>query len=164
MERIGLCRHISLQSSWSGGLHLYFSLPKKVNTYDAACLIKWACLKAGLIITPGHLELFPNTKNYVLYDPENPNQQFSLYNGLRLPCQPTTGSFLLDPDFNPISDRTFQQDYPEVFDKVTQTKEPNQNQIKAQQATERIKQTVAKLEAENRFPQGAVERTIAKTG
>lgn len=302
MEKIGLCRHISLQSSWSGGLHLYFSLPKKVNTYDAACLIKWACLKAGLIITPGHLELFPNTKNYVPYDPENPNQQFSLYNGLRLPCQPGTGSFLLDSDFNPISDRietfldwaerdaqgqdfakfkrllktarkrlqkiekrinkklsqnaqewkkdletiittgwtghgetndllsrmvryaivflgetgkslrnwvkqvatnapgykkwcrhrheidkkieywcrstennkrylpyrnfpgrdrTFQQDYPEAFEKVTQTKEPNQNQLKAQQATERIKQTVAKLEAENRFPIGAVERTRA---
>ncbi|MDJ0899698.1 MAG: hypothetical protein QNJ55_12890 [Xenococcus sp. MO_188.B8] len=302
MERIGLCRHISLQSSWSGGLHLYFSLPKKVNTYDAACLIKWACLKAGLIITPGHLELFPNTKNYVPYNPKNPNQQFSLYNGLRLPCQPGTGSFLLDSDFNPVSDRietfldwaerdaqgqdfakfkrllktarkrlqklekrihkklsqnaqewkkdletiittgwtghgetndllsrmvryaivflgetgkslrnwvkqvatnapgyqkwcrhrheidkkieywcrstennqrylayrsfpgrdrTFKQDYPEAFDKVTQPKEPNQNQLKAQQATERIKQTVAKLEAENRFPQGAVERTIA---
>jgi len=302
MEKIGLCRHISLQSSWSGGLHLYFSLPKKVNTYDAACLMKWACLKAGLIITPGHLELFPNTKNYVPYDPENPNQQFSLYNGLRLPCQPGTGSFLLDSDFNPVSDRietfldwaeqdaqgqdfaklkrllktarkrlqklekrinkklsqnaqewkkdletiittgwtghgetndllsrivryaivflgetgkslrnwakqvatnapgyqkwcrhhheidkkieywcrssennqrylayrnfpkrdrTFQQDYPEAFEKVTQSKEPNQNQLKAQQATERIKQTVAVLEAENRFPQGAVERTIA---
>ena len=302
MEKIGLCRHISLQSSWSGGLHIYFSLPKKVNTYDAACLMKWACLKAGLIITPGHLELFPNTKNYVPYDSSNPNQQFSLYNGLRLPCQPGTGSFLLDPDFNPISDRietfldwaeqdaqgqdfakfkrllktarkrlqklekrinkklsqnalewkkdletiittgwtghgetndllsrivryaivflgetgkslrnwvkqvatnapgyqkwcrhrheidkkieywcrstennqrylayrnfpkrdrTFQQDYPEAFDKVTQTKEPNQNQIKAQLATERIKQTVAKLEAENRFPIGAVERTLA---
>ena len=302
MERIGLCRHIYLQSSWSGGLHIYFSLPKKVNTYDAACLMKWACLKAGLIITPGHLELFPNTKNYVPYDSSNPNQQFSLYNGLRLPCQPGTGSFLLDPDFNPISDRietfldwaerdaqgqdfakfkrllktarkrlqklekrihkklsqnalewkkdletiittgwtghgetndllsrmvryaivflgetgkslrnwvrqvatnapgykkwcrhrheidkkieywcrstennkrylpyrnfpgrdrTFQQDYPEAFEKVTQTKEPNQNQLKAQQATERIKQTVAKLEAENRFPSGAVERTRA---
>ena len=302
MERIGLCRHISLQSSWSGGLHIYFSLPKKVNTFDAACLMKWACLKAGLIIAPGHLELFPNTKNYVPYDSSNPNQQFSLYNGLRLPCQPGTGSFLLDKDFNPVSDRietfldwaeqdaqgqdftkfkrmlktgrkrlqklekrinkklsqnaqewkedletiittgwtghgetndllsrivryaivflgetgkslrnwakqvatnapgyqkwcdhhheidkkieywcrstennkrylayrnfpkrdrTFKQDYPEAFDKVTQTKEPNQNQIKAQQATERIKQTVAKLEAENRFPKGAVERTIA---
>lgn len=302
MERIGLCRHIYLQSSWSGGLHIYFSLPKKVNTYDAACLMKWACLKAGLIITPGHLELFPNTKNYVPYDPKNPNQQFSLYNGLRLPCQPGTGSFLLDKDFNPISDRietfldwaerdaqgqdfakfkrllktarkrlqklekriskklsqnalewkkdletiittgwtghgetndllsrmvryaivflgetgkslrnwvkqvatnapgyqkwcrhrheidqkieywcrstennqrylayrnfpqgdrTFQQDYPEAFDRVAKSKEPNQNQLKAQQATERIKQTVAKLEAENRFPQGAVERTIA---
>ncbi|MEM6611236.1 MAG: hypothetical protein AAF652_03095 [Cyanobacteria bacterium P01_C01_bin.72] len=302
MEKIGLCRHISLQSSWSGGLHLYFSLPKKVNTYDAACLMKLACLKAGLIITSGHLELFPNTKNYVPYDPENPNQQFSLYNGLRLPCQPKTGSFLLDADFNPVSDRidtfldwaeqdaqgqdfakfkrllktarkrlqklekrinkklsqnaqewkedletiittgwtghgetndllsrivryaivflgetgkslrnwakqvatnapgyqkwcrhhheidkkieywcrstennqrylayrnfpagnrTFKQDYLEAFEKVTQPKEPNQNQIKAQQATERIKQTVAKLEAENRFPQGAVERTLA---
>ena len=302
MEKIGLCRHISLQSSWSGGLHLYFSLPKKVNTFDAACLIKWACLKAGLIITPGHLELFPNTKNYVLYDPSNPNQQFSLYNGLRLPCQPGTGSFLLDSDFNPVSDRiktfldwaeqdaqgqdfakfkrllktarkrlqkqekriskklsqnalewkkdletiittgwtghgetndllsrivryaivflgetgkslrnwakqvatnapgyqkwcrhrheidkkieywcrstennkrylayrnfpkrdrTFQQDYPEAFEKVTQPKEPNQNQLKAQQATERIKQTVAQLKAENRFPSGAVERTLA---
>ena len=302
MEKIGLCRHISLQSSWSGGLHLYFSLPKKVNTYDAACLIKWACLKAGLIITPGHLELFPNTKNYVPYSPENPNQQFSLYNGLRLPCQPGTGSFLLDKDFNPVSDRietfldwatqdaqgqdfakfkrllktarkrlqklekrihkklsqnaqewkedletiittgwtghgetndllsrivryaivflgetgkslrnwakqvainapgykkwcdhhheidkkieywcrstennkrylayrnfpkrdrTFQQDYPEAFDKVTQSKLPTLNQLKAQLASQRIKQTVAVLEAENRFPLGAVERTKA---
>jgi hypothetical protein len=302
MEKIGLCRYISLQSSWSGGLHIYFSLPKKVSTYDAACLMKWACLKAGLIISPGHLELFPNTKNYVPYDPNNPNQRFSLYNGLRLPCQPGTGSFLLDEDFNPVSDRietflnwaeqdglgqdfakfnrllktarkrlqklekkitkklsenaqewkkdletiittgwtghgetndllsrmvryaivflgetgkslrdwvkqvvinapgykqwcrhrheidkkieywcrstennkrylpyrnltkrdrTFKQDYPEAFNQVTQTKKPTQNQIKAELATERIKATVAKLEAENRFPLGAVERTRA---
>ena len=264
--------------------------------------MKWACLKAGLIISPGHLELFPNTKNYVPYSPENPNQQFSLYNGLRLPCQPGTGSFLLDKDFNPVGDRietfldwaatdaqgqdfakfkrllktarkrlrklekrinkklsenalewkedletiittgwtghgetndllsrivryaivflgetgkslrnwakkvatnapgyqkwcrhhheidkkieywcrstennqrylayrnfpkrdrTFKQDYPEAFDKVTQSKPPTLNQLKAQQATERIKQTVAVLEAENRFPNGAVERTKA---
>ena len=302
MEKIGLTRHIKLQSSWSGGLHVYFSLPKEVNTYDAACLMRWACLKAGLVVTPGHLELFPNTKNYVPYDPENPNQQFSLYNGLRLPCQPKTGSFLLDSDFLTVSDRietfldwaeqdaqgqdfakfkrllktarkrlqklqkriskklsqnaqewkkdletiittgwtghgetndllsrivryaivflgetgkslrnwvkqvattspgyqkwcrhrheidqkieywcrstennqrylpyrnfpgrdrTFKQDYPEAFEKVARSKEPNQNQLKAQQATERIKQTVAQLEAENRFPSGAVERTIA---
>ena len=105
MEKIGLTRHIKLQSSWSGGLHIYFSLPKEVNTYDAACLMRWACLKAGLVVTPGHLELFPNTKNYVPYNPENPKQQFSLYNGLRLPCQPGTGSFLLDADFNPVGDR-----------------------------------------------------------
>ncbi|MCC0179201.1 hypothetical protein I4641_19750 [Waterburya agarophytonicola K14] len=37
MEKIGLVRYIKLQSSWSGGLHIYFSLPKEVNTYDAAC-------------------------------------------------------------------------------------------------------------------------------
>ena len=302
MERIGLCRYISLQSSWSGGLHIYFSLPEKVNSYDAACLMKWACLKAGLIITPGHLELFPNTKNYVPYDPSNPDQRFSLYNGLRLPCQPGTGSFLLDKDFNPVSDRigdflayaeqdaegqdfakfqrllktarkrvkklekkihkklsqnaqewkedletiittgwtghgetndllsrivryaivflgetgkalrdwvkqvvinapgykkwcnhcheidkrieywcrstennkrylpyrnfpegdrSFKEDYPEAFDRVTKPKEPTKNQKKAEEATERIKKTVEKLEAENRFPIGAVERTKA---
>lgn len=105
MKKIGLVRFTFVQSSWSSGLHVYFSLPKAVKTYDVACLMRWAVLRSGLIIAPGHLELFPNTKNYVPYDPENPKQQFSLYNGLRLPCQPGTGSFVLDADFNPVSDR-----------------------------------------------------------
>ena len=77
-------------------------------------------------------------------------------------CRSTENNQRYQPYRNfPQRDRTFKQDYPEAFEKVTQPKEPNQNQIKAQLATERIKQTVVKLEAENRFPNGAVERTIA---
>ena len=105
MEKIGLTEYIKVQSSSSEGLHIYFSLPKAVNTFNAACLMRWTCLNAGLIITPGHLELFPNVKEYVPYSPNNKEQRFSLYNGLRLPCQPGTGSFVLDDDFNPHSDR-----------------------------------------------------------
>jgi hypothetical protein len=92
LENWGINRLVFLQSSFSQGLHLYFFFSKPVCTFKLACVMKKAAHDAGLTLKNGHLEAFPNTKTY--------NRQ---YQGHRLPLQ--EGSFLLDKDFVPYSDR-----------------------------------------------------------
>lgn len=99
MEEIGLCRHVLTQSSTSGGLHLIYPLSAEVPTFKAACLLKTTLEGAGLEIKKGQLESFPNLKRY------SKNGKPSLYNGIRLPLQPGSGSYLLDDDLNTVSDR-----------------------------------------------------------
>lgn len=96
MESIGLCRHVPLRSSESGGLHLYLPLPKSVGTFNLACAIKFALFDHCIELKSGQVEAFPNTKPY------GQDGKFTLYNGLRLPLQ--TGSYLLDEDLQPYSD------------------------------------------------------------
>jgi hypothetical protein len=100
LEKVGLCRHVFIQSSHNGGVHLYTPLPAAVPTFKAACVLKAALERAGLKIEKGKLEIFPNPKRYA-----KPGEEPSRYNGLRLPLQPGSGSYLLDDDFNPVSDR-----------------------------------------------------------
>jgi hypothetical protein len=100
LEKVGLCRHVLIQSSHNGGVHLYTPLPAAVPTFKAACVLKAALERAGLKIEKGKLEIFPNPKRYA-----KPGEEPSRYNGLRLPLQPGSGSYLLDDDFNPVSDR-----------------------------------------------------------
>ncbi len=92
LESWGLCRFITLQSSLSQGLHLYFHLERPVNTFRLACVMNKAAQDAGLEIKNGQLETFPNTKAYN-----------NLYQGHRLPLQ--EGSCLLDKDYIPYSER-----------------------------------------------------------
>lgn len=97
LESIGLVRSLNERSSDSGGLHIWFSLPEKVNTFKLACAIATTLLKDGFVIGKGRLEIFPNIKAY------SPNPlEPTYYNGLRLPLQ--QGSYILDDSFNPISD------------------------------------------------------------
>jgi hypothetical protein len=97
LESIGLVRSVNTRSSDSGGLHIWFSLPEKVNTFKLACAIATTLLKAGFVIGKGKLEVFPNIKPY------SPNPlEPTYYNGLRLPLQ--QGSYILDDNLNPISD------------------------------------------------------------
>lgn len=91
MEAIGLCRYLLLRSSTSGGVHLYFPLAEPVNTLGLACAAHAALTAAHIPIAGGTCELFPNKKAF--------NAE---HNGHRLPLQ--HGSFILDDDFNPISD------------------------------------------------------------
>ncbi len=98
LEAIGLCRHVCIQSSDSEGIHLIFSLPEPLPTFKIACLVKATLEAAGLEIKPGQLEVFPNPKRFAK------NGEFSEYNGVRLPLQPNSGSYLLDDDLNIISD------------------------------------------------------------
>lgn len=98
LEAIGLCRHVLIQSSDSEGIHLIFSLPSPLPTFKIACLVKTTLEAAGLEIKPGQLEVFPNPKRFAK------NGEFSEYNGVRLPLQPNSGSYLLDDDLNIISD------------------------------------------------------------
>ena len=93
MESMGLCRCVIVRSSHSYGLHLYFPLPSKVNTFLLACAANYALEKTGLTIKKGTLETFPNVKGFDMQ-----------YNGLRLPLQPQSGSFLLDENLDPYSD------------------------------------------------------------
>lgn len=96
LESIGLVRFLKVRSSNSGGLHIYIPLSEKVNTFKLACAIATTLLKAGFVIGKGKLEIFPNTKPY------SPNPlEPTYYNGLRLPLQ--QGSYILDDNFNPIS-------------------------------------------------------------
>ncbi len=101
LENWGICRFITLQSSLSQGLHLYFHLERPVNTYRLACVMNKAAQDAGLEIKNGQLETFPNTKAYN-----------NLYQGHRLPLQ--KGSYLLDKDYTPYSARL--EDFLEAAD------------------------------------------------
>ena len=99
-ESIGLCRFAVIFSSFSEGVHIYFPLPEAVNTFNLACALRMVVESAGFKIKGGQLELFPNTKTYK----KNRNgNNFSHFNGHRLPLQPETGSTLLDSSLNPYS-------------------------------------------------------------
>ncbi len=98
LEAIGLCRHVCIQSSESQGIHLIFPLSEAQHTFKAACLVKTTLEAAGLEIKSGQLEVFPNPKRFAK------NGQYTNYNGVRLPLQPNSGSYLLDEDLNIISD------------------------------------------------------------
>jgi len=98
LETIGIARTIPIQSSVSGGVHLYIPLPTEIPTFDLACVIEQCLLAQGFEVDKGHLEIFPNTKTYGV-------DRFIEYNGHRLPLQPQSGSCLLDDDLNPIGDR-----------------------------------------------------------
>lgn len=93
-EKIGLCRHMLVRSSESGGLHVYFFLPEPVPTFGLACAMKFALLDEGLQLGGGQLEIFPNVKAYSKNKPTN-------YNAHRLPLQ--VGSYLLDCDCQPVT-------------------------------------------------------------
>lgn len=90
LEEWGICRVVPIQSSSNKGIHLYFFLDRPVSTFRLACVMRNASANAGLILSGGQLEAFPNTKAYN-----------SLYQGHRLPLQ--DGSFLLDEEYNPYS-------------------------------------------------------------
>ncbi|MGK7944633.1 MAG: hypothetical protein AB4058_09195, partial [Microcystaceae cyanobacterium] len=98
LEAIGLCRHVLIQSSDSQGIHLIFPLPEPQHTFKTACLVKTTLEAAQLEIKTGQLEIFPNPKRYAKKGKK------SHYNGVRLPLQPNSGSYLLDDDLNIISD------------------------------------------------------------
>ncbi|ACC85371.1 hypothetical protein [Nostoc punctiforme] len=95
LEEIGLCRPIPIQSSDSGGLHIYYFLEEKQHSYTLACAIQQTLEAAGFKIKGGELEIFPNCKVYSKGSPSN-------FNAHRLPLQ--TGSYVLDDCLEPWSD------------------------------------------------------------
>jgi hypothetical protein len=99
LERVGLVRYIVLQSSNSGGIHIYFPLPGEYNTYHVAALIQTTLIDAGFKIATGQIEIFPNCKSYA----STPGEYIH-YKRHRLPLQPASGSYLLTDDgLNPQS-------------------------------------------------------------
>ncbi len=88
--QLGLNDAIVIQSSYSGGLHLYFPLEKPIASWKIAEAIALVVEAAGFKVKDGQLEIFPN----------NRNQHQLLYKAHRLPLQ--MGSYLLNQEFEPI--------------------------------------------------------------
>lgn len=97
LETIGICRTVPLQSSWSGGLHLYLPLPEAVNTFSLACTLKYCLETQGFELKAGQLEILPNVKAWGNYH----KGEFTHYQAHRLPLQPGSGARLLDDELNP---------------------------------------------------------------
>ncbi|MBD2473069.1 hypothetical protein [Nostoc sp. FACHB-145] len=95
LEEIGLCRPVPIQSSDSGGLHIYYFLAEKQPSFLLACAIKQTVEAAGFKIKGGELEIFPNCKVYSTGRP-------SSFNAHRLPLQ--AESYILDDILEPWSD------------------------------------------------------------
>ena len=94
MEGIGLCRPVIIQSSPSGGIHVYYFFNEKHNSFDLATAVFLALVQKGIIIKDGQLELFPNPKSYGKDKPTD-------FKAHRLPLQ--AGSYLLDASLQPES-------------------------------------------------------------
>jgi hypothetical protein len=90
LEKKGLTDPVLIQSSNSGGIHVYYFFPKKLHTFRVASLVHVTLINAGFKFKPGHLEIFPNPKPY------STNGKFSNYKPHRLPLQPDSGSYVLD--------------------------------------------------------------------
>jgi hypothetical protein len=97
LEEIGLCRPIIIRSSQSGGLHVYYFLPYHVHSFTLAATIERVLADRGHFLRKGHLEVFPNPKPYN-------KSRITDFNGHRLPLQPCSGSYLVDFDYQPVSD------------------------------------------------------------
>ena len=103
LEVLGLVSYITVTSSYSGGLHLYFPFERAQKSYELAGAVQALLENAGFVLSPGQLELFPNDRGFVDGKP-------TLYAAHRLPLQ--LGSYLLDSDWQPIlstQDRFVQQ-------------------------------------------------------
>lgn len=97
LEDLGINETILIQSSHSGGWHIRAFLSEPVPTFSLACGLHQAMERAGLTIGKGTLEIFPNRKSFN-------KDGLGIYNRLRLPLQPDSGSYLLDDDLAAYSD------------------------------------------------------------
>jgi hypothetical protein len=95
LEKIGLTAPVIIQSSDSGGIHVYYFLDRPLSTIRIATLVKITLIDAGFHIKDGDLELFPNVKKYTARG-EKPSH----FKALRLPLQPNSGAMILDRDAN----------------------------------------------------------------
>ncbi|ESA37145.1 replication-related protein [Leptolyngbya sp. Heron Island J] len=94
LEELGLVQHLTVTSSDSGGLHIYFPFEISLPSWQVGLAITTLVENKGFKVLPGWLEVFPNAKSY------NPGEQ-TLYNGHRLPLQ--QGGYLLNEDLEPVS-------------------------------------------------------------
>jgi hypothetical protein len=97
LDKIGLTAPVIIQSSYSGGIHIYYFLARSLSTIRVATLANVTLIDAGFRIKDGHLELFPNVKKYA-----PPGTEPTHFKGLRSPLQPNSGAMILDRDGNPL--------------------------------------------------------------
>jgi hypothetical protein len=95
LEPLGLISNLMIQSSHSGGLHLYFPFEQAQTSWKIALAISTLLENAGFKLYPGQLEIFPNPKPY------STDNKPGLFSAHRLPLQ--MGSYLLDRDYQPIA-------------------------------------------------------------
>ena len=98
LEPLDLFQHLTLTSSDSGGLHLYFPFETPLPSWKVGLAITTLLENKGFKVMSGWLEVFPNAKAY------NPTGD-TLYNGHRLPLQQS--SYLLNADLEPIESSGF---------------------------------------------------------
>jgi hypothetical protein len=98
LEDIGLISSFAVQSSNSGGIHLYYPLSVEVGSYALAKTVAEHLTAAGYEVANGKLEIFPNKKT--LGNKEDPTT-WTQYQRHRLPLQ--QGSVVLDADYEPDS-------------------------------------------------------------
>ena len=98
LEPLDLFQYLTLTSSDSGGLHLYFPFETPLPSWKVGLAITTLLENKGFKVMSGWLEVFPNAKAY------NPTGD-TLYNGHRLPLQ--QGSYLLNADLQPIESSSF---------------------------------------------------------
>jgi hypothetical protein len=91
LENIGCIYPVTIRSSHSGGIHIYYFFPRPVPTFRIAALIRVTLINAKFPIKNGQIEIFPNTKAYS-EDQKKP----SYYKAHRVPLQPDSGACLLD--------------------------------------------------------------------
>jgi hypothetical protein len=94
LEPLGLSGYVACISSYSGGLHVYLPFQQAQSSWQFAIVLAALLENAGFKLYPGHLEVFPNPKPYLVEGTP------SLFNAHRLPLQ--TGSYLLDEDLQPV--------------------------------------------------------------
>lgn len=94
LEPLGLVSAITCTSSDSQGLHLYFPFSESLTAWEVGSGVTLLLESQGFKVTPGQIEVFPNTRLYTIESTPN------LFNAHRLPLQ--RGSYLLNDDLEPI--------------------------------------------------------------
>lgn len=94
LEPLGLVAHLTVCSSDSGGLHLYFPFEQPVPCWQIAAAVAHNLQNKGFKTRAGWLEILPDPK------PFTSDGSINLYQAHRLPMQ--MGSYLLDEDLLPI--------------------------------------------------------------
>jgi hypothetical protein len=90
LEPMGLVSAITVTSSYSGGLHLYFPWRSPLPTWAIAACLNALLSAAGMPPALGQLETFPNKRTHA-------DQRYAAH---RLPMQ--VGSYILDSDLSPV--------------------------------------------------------------
>ena len=101
LYKIGLKENIKIQSSQSGGIHIYYPFSHKLKSYKIGAKITQYLEINGWTVKNGTLEIFPNQKKDNYSQDKN---QWKLYQRHRLPLQPESSSYLLDSQYQPIID------------------------------------------------------------
>jgi|GEM_PF-6938427 len=93
LDKIGLNIPVIIQSSDSGGIHVYYFFDRDINTFRIASLSQVTLIDAKFKIEDGTLENFPNCKQYGSKSNHKPH---------RSPLQPNSGGAILDRQGNPL--------------------------------------------------------------